>query len=210
VPAQLAAADYLNRVCTGFCGDIIVVGHSKGGNLAVYAAANANRAVKERLLAVYSFDGPGFLDSFLQSEGYLAVKPIVRTVMSQHSIVGVLLKLAGTEVIVKSTVAGPMSHDGFNWEVLGTHFTQLSGLAAASRAYEQAVDGLVFGMSREDMCAFINEMFDILEGTGASTIAELSRLKPAAKLELLRNLHQSKRVNGFASEFLEKFGKAIL
>jgi len=209
VPAQLDAAAYLSRVGTGFCGDIILVGHSKGGNLAVWAAANAPEKLQQKIRAVYSFDGPGFQETFLQSEGYLRVRDRVKTVMSQHSIVGVLMHVAGTAEIVKSQISGPMAHDGFYWEVMGPGFIRMEELSAASRAYETAADEMIFGMNREDLEAFMNEFFDTIEASGVETLAELHSMKAASKLEVLKALHQGKRVNGFATEFLEKMIKAL-
>ena len=45
-------------------GPIMVGGHSKGGNLAVYAAANVPSEIQERITVVYSHDG---LDSMRRS-----------------------------------------------------------------------------------------------------------------------------------------------
>lgn len=42
VPAQRSASAYLDMVARLWEGPIILVGHSKGGNLAIYAAMNAD------------------------------------------------------------------------------------------------------------------------------------------------------------------------
>lgn len=209
VPAQQDAAAYLTRMGTGFCGDLLLVGHSKGGNLAVWAAANAPEEVQEKIRSVYSFDGPGFMDPFLQSEGYLAVKDRITTVMSQHSVVGVLLKCAGKTEIVRSRISGPMAHDGFQWEVMGPKFENMTELSPASRAYEKAADDMIFGMERADLEAFMEEFFAAIETSGVSTLAEFNAMKAPAKLEVLKALYRGKRVNEFAVEFLEKMIRAL-
>ena len=60
VPAQRSASAYLDMVARLWEGPIILVGHSKGGNLAIYAAMNADPKVRKRIQHVYSLDGPGF------------------------------------------------------------------------------------------------------------------------------------------------------
>ena len=39
-------------------------GHSKGGNLAMYAAMQCSDILQEKLLSVYDNDGPGFPEGF--------------------------------------------------------------------------------------------------------------------------------------------------
>ena len=54
VPAQRSASAYLDMVARLWEGPIILVGHSKGGNLAIYAAMNADPKVRKRIQHVYS------------------------------------------------------------------------------------------------------------------------------------------------------------
>lgn len=58
VPAQKLAVEYLESTVKNSVGRITVGGHSKGGNLAVYAAAFASPAAQLRVQKVYNYDGP--------------------------------------------------------------------------------------------------------------------------------------------------------
>ncbi len=49
-------------------------GHSKGGNLAVYAATTCDEEVKRRIGKIYIMDGPGFLPDFMDTLDYDGVK----------------------------------------------------------------------------------------------------------------------------------------
>ena len=61
IPAQKYAAEYLRQVSgTLPFRPLLVGGHSKGGNLAVYASVFCGQEVQKRILAVYNNDGPGF------------------------------------------------------------------------------------------------------------------------------------------------------
>jgi len=210
VPAQTDAVHYLNLAASGFCGDIIVCGHSKGGNLAIYAAANANDEVKSRLVKVYSFDGPGFRSSFVSGEDYKSIADRTVTVLSQNSIVGLLLNDVGAERIVKSNVAGPMAHDGFNWEVLGTEFVSCPELSPISKAFNKAADDTILKMPHEELEAFIEEFFDILLSGGADTIAGFTGLKASVKLDIVKALLTAKNTGAFRNEFLEKLVRNLI
>ena len=83
VPAQTASIAYLKKAAKNTAGPLYLAGHSKGGNLALYSAAHAEPAVRERLVRIYSFDGPGLDDETIGSEGlqaYRTVDPVGRPV----------------------------------------------------------------------------------------------------------------------------------
>ena len=83
VPAQLRAVEYLEERMATMTGDFILCGHSKGGNLAVYSAVMCDAALKNRILSVYSNDGPGFTKEFISDTAYLDMRPKLRTLVPQ-------------------------------------------------------------------------------------------------------------------------------
>ena len=209
VPAQLDALEYLCWAADAFPGKIIVCGHSKGGNLAVYAAVHAPIEVQKRIEQVISFDGPGFRPGFIASEAYRAVSEKIRTVLSQNALVGTLLNRAGEAVIVKSSVLGPMAHDGFSWEVLGCKFVRCTELSEPSQVFDRAISATLEEMSDEEKDAFVTELFDILLSTGADTVSQLTDLRLSQTYEVARTLHKDEKVHHFTLHFLEQMIKSI-
>ena len=90
-PGQQAAARYLTDTAKRTDGPIVTGGHSKGGNLAVYAAAFAEPFARERVVAVCSNDGPGFNSKVADSPEYVAIIPKVRLFLPESSLVGILM-----------------------------------------------------------------------------------------------------------------------
>ena len=117
VPAQRSAAEYLRDAARRRRGRLRVGGHSKGGNLAVYAAAHTPQPVQARLEAVYNNDGPGFCAGALDETGYAAVRERIRTFVPQTSIVGMLLDHEERYTVVRSRQVGLLQHDPFSWQV---------------------------------------------------------------------------------------------
>ena len=103
VPAQTDAVNYLESVAKKYKNRIRVGGHSKGGNLAVYAAAFCNKHVKDKIINVYNNDGPGFCDEVVNSEQYKEIIDRVHTYIPQTSIIGRLLNHEEETIILKST-----------------------------------------------------------------------------------------------------------
>lgn len=201
VPAQRRALAYLERVAGELSGPIRIGGHSKGGNLSVYAAIHASAAVKERILAVYNNDGPGFPAGVLQTGDYAALRDRIQTILPQFSLVGTMLTQETNCTVVKSNDAGPLAHDGFRWEVLGTQFVRCDGLSRSSRAFDEALDDMMDSMDIAQRREFVEELFDALSSTGAVTLTDLTENHLAQSLEVAKKL-RSPEVSRFLSTVL--------
>lgn len=196
VPAQRSAAEYLRDAARRRRGRLRVGGHSKGGNLAVYAAAHTPQPVQARLEAVYNNDGPGFCAGALDETGYAAVRERIRTFVPQTSIVGMLLDHEERYTVVRSRKVGLLQHDPFSWQVEGPDFVRLETVTSSSRFLSLTLKNWVASMDRERREAFVDALFDILGSAGADTTEELSEgwLKNAAAiLSKLRSVDDETR-----------------
>ena len=198
IPAQEDALEYLRWVLDAFDGDVIVCGHSKGGNLAVYAASMLPEELQARITAVYDFDGPGFQDAFLKNEGYKRILPKVHSLIPQNSIVGMLLSKGNTPEIIACDSSGVKAHDGFTWKVLCNRFVRAEALNAGSERFRNAMAETLSGMNRADREAFIDDFFQIMTSTGALTLTDLSEAKLGSTMELVRSLGKNKAVQKLA------------
>lgn len=122
VPSQIDAVKYIEDVAKNSKNKLIIGGHSKGGNLAVYAATYCNKEIKDRILAVYNNDGPGFQENITNSKEYKEIISKIHTYLPQTSIIGRLLNHKEKCIIIKSTQKGIMQHDLYTWQVLGDKF----------------------------------------------------------------------------------------
>ena len=173
IPAQVAAQSYLVRAAGHTSGPVVCGGHSKGGNLAVYAAVEASDDVRSRLARVYSHDGPGFDAAFLASEAFSRVAGLIDKTLPQSSIVGMMLENQEDYSVVRSTSVGIFQHDPFSWVVEGTGFVELEGLSAGARHVDGALNAWISGRSPEERRRFTNELYDLLGTTDATTMAEI-------------------------------------
>ncbi|MBQ3662668.1 MAG: DUF2974 domain-containing protein [Clostridia bacterium] len=203
VPAQRDAVEYLKRVAKKYPGRLMTTGHSKGGNLAIYAAASVPQEIRSRIISAVSFDGPGFRDDFLSSEGYLEIKDRVITVLPQNSIVGTLLNMAGTPVYVHSSMKGPLTHDGFNWDVLGTDFIRETGLGTISGNIKEIVAETLERMSDSEKETFIDTLFSKMTATGARSVTELSKLSMLEKARMLKAMKNDPCLSDFADRIIQ-------
>lgn len=190
VPAQTAAAAYLTEAAAALPGPLILGGHSKGGNLALYAAAHAEPAVQARIRAIYSFDGPGLDDATMASDGYAAIAPRIRSFIPQSSVVGLLLAYHPQYTVVKSDAVGLLQHDTFTWQLLGSRFTEVSQVDAGSQLVNQTVHTWLSRVTPEQRRRFVDTLFDLLEASGATTMKELLVDVPGRAAGILKALQK--------------------
>ena len=174
VPSQREAADYLRVAAAAFPSQKLRAGgHSKGGNLAVYAAVWCGESVQDQLLAVYNNDGPGFHTSLLDRPEHQRIANRIQTILPESSVVGMLLEHEENYQVVRSNQVGLMQHDGFSWQVLGTQFVHLSGLTEGGRIVDSALRDFVRGLDQEQRIRFVDALFEVLTCTNAETLTDL-------------------------------------
>ena len=126
VPAQKKAEQYVTEVARQYPRrHLLLGGHSKGGNLAVYAGVFCPAAVQRRIDTVWSNDGPGFRDDLLDLPQHRRIEDRIAAIVPKSSVVGMLLEHEGDYTVVDSDQLGFMQHDGFSWQVMGDHFITL-------------------------------------------------------------------------------------
>ena len=202
VPAQEDALRYLRRAMDAYEGSFILCGHSKGGNLATYAASMLPPDMQERIDGIWNFDGPGFQDAFLKEEGYRRILPKLHFLVPQNSVIGLLLSTGKEPEIVACNCFGVRSHDGFTWEVLGTGFVRAEALNPGSVTIKKAMDDTLSGMSLDDRKSFIDSFFQIMTSTGAFTLTDLTESRLSGALEIVRSLGRDRDVQKFAFSML--------
>jgi hypothetical protein len=177
ISAHLRAVAYLEEAAAYIDGGIRVGGHSKGGNLAMWAAAHCPDLLQARILGVYNNDGPGILPEVLKEQSFLAIADRVVSFVPQSSIIGAILEQGPVCRIVKSNAHGIMQHDPLSWEVLGPRFVYLEERSKFGKHFEEAIKHWIYSMCEEEKERFADALFSVIDSTGARTLTDLSQAK---------------------------------
>lgn len=188
VPAQLLAVDYLRELSEKLAGRFLLGGHSKGGNLAVYAGAFCDEVLQSRVAEVYNFDGPGFDEKLMGQPGYDRICERVHTLIPQSSVVGMLLEHEEEYTVVHSTQMGLLQHDIYSWEVVRDRFIHLETVTNGSLFVDKTVKDWIAGMDYDRREAFVEAAYGVLSETNASTLREMNENRVGSMLAVLRSL----------------------
>lgn len=174
VPAQKMAVKYVRDVARQFPRRRLRLGgHSKGGNLAVYAGVFTTAAIQRRIEAIWSNDGPGFHNDLLDLPEHRRVAQRIVSIVPKSSVVGMLLEHEEDYQVVDSTQQGLMQHDGFSWQVLGDHFVRLRSVTRQGHLNDLALKEWVHHMPLSQREKFVDGLFDVLSASGARTLTDL-------------------------------------
>ena len=174
VPAQERAVEYLDKVARTVKGQLLVGGHSKGGNLAIYSAVKCQKSVRDRIAAVYCHDGPGFKEDIYSDARYKEIARSIHTTIPTHSVIGLLLQNDDNYRVVDSSSVGLLQHDPFTWKIKNGDLQFTKRLARDSAILDRTLDQWLDGLDDEKRKRFVDTLFEVL---GASEIGTLQELK---------------------------------
>lgn len=174
IASQISAKKYLEIIAQEYPDKKIRIGgHSKGGNVAVYAATFVNKEIKDRIINVYNNDGPGFCDDVIETPEYKEMIEKVHTYIPQSSVIGRLMNHREKYTVVKSVQKGIMQHDLYSWEVLGTEFITLEEVTNGSEFVDKTIKEWLEKVEPAKREQVIDVIFDILNTTDAQTMKEI-------------------------------------
>ena len=182
VPAQKEAVQYLCAASDFLRGRLRVGGHSKGGNLAVYASAFCGEEIQSRIESVYNHDGPGFLSEVVTREGFQRILGRVHTFVPQSSVVGMLLQHEEGCAIVHSTNTWLLQHDLYSWETACNGLVFTEARTRSSRFIDSTLKAWLTQMNPEDRGKLVDGVYTALSASGAVTVADLNRPKTAVSV----------------------------
>ena len=161
IPAQLAAKDYLTQICSHLDGKFWLAGHSKGGNLATYAASQAEPSFQEKIQEIYSFDAPGLHKTIRNSDSFKSVEGKIQSIIPENSIVGMMLDTPEIDLVVKSKTFGLLQHLTFSWEIEGDQFKEVSSVTEDSLQVDQTLKSWTASLSEEELRDFFDLFFGL-------------------------------------------------
>lgn len=211
VKSQLAALSYTNRVFDTQNGCFYLGGHSKGGNLALFAYIFTKYENRERIITVYNNDGPGFPKDLV---GVLFTEENSKKIINlapDGSIVGRMLEEGGAYTIIKSTAMGIAQHNVFTWVTDGDQFEKAEKFNFLSEYMEDTLTQSLNTVSRSDLRKTVESIYSIAKRGGIEKIDDINKKNSVSiLLAILEAARSENNVSDEISEIIKVLTRSLL
>ena len=191
------AKEFLKEIMDKYDEDIILCGHSKGGNIVTYLLSEIED--DSRIKFVYCFDGPGFRNVNIFKGKEDRLNKYVK-IVPQSSFVGVLFINETDMQIIKSRNVMMLQHNCLEWIIKNNDFVYVKKRTFTSKYLDKSVNAWINSLSEEDRERFTQIIFDELDKFEAQDFMTFflkifKQIKPVCKAYIHLNKEDRKLVN---------------
>ena len=187
--------------------DYYVGGHSKGGNLAIYASGHVSKTIQKRIVRIDNFDGPGFSQKVWDQPSMQAIIDKIRTYIPTHSFFGRMFIHKGDITVIKAKQIGLLQHSNFNWHIGVGQFIYDDAVSESSDKAVNALNTLLEDMNGVERENLVEGLFDIFQELGIHNFYDVSKLELNKLLKVLKELSE---LDNKEKKFLLEFIKIIV
>lgn len=196
VPSQHRAMEYIKQIDASSSlldralkkNVYYIGGHSKGGNLAMYAAAAVPAKIQDQIRRVDNFDGPGFHEEMCKRPSFQRILPRIHTYIPTGSIFGRLFTHFEKVSIIKSDQSGLFQHDAFSWHVTAQHFVYQEDMTLGSEKASAKLNGMLEEYTPKQREELVSSLFSVFEKLKIHTLSDLTRLDLSKGIMAIREI----------------------
>ena len=170
-------------------------GHTKGGNLVLYAANSLSEAKWRVVQRAFILDGPGLCPEVMDLTAMERIDAKATHIVPRFSVVGKLFAPQITDTrIIQSGASGFMQHSLITWGIDHGKLALADAHDPTSLWINATVDGWLDGISQADRVALVKDLFDALSAGGAQSLDALDEGGVEGLNAILRRLKDSSEV----------------
>jgi hypothetical protein len=215
VPAQIEALYYFQETAMLSKGNIYVCGHSKGGNLAVFAAVNCSNSLKKRIVGVYEYDAPGFPKWFFERYDYKQIEDKIHLYTPQTSIIGRMLHHNVKPIIFESINSGLKQHQVSSWVIDGDDFITFDKYDYTSDFAAEYFNKLIDYVGYDDLELFFDTLEYVLLKMGVDDFYDMKSIDIKKAIGLIDSVatlddEHKERFKGILKKIISDFTKEFV
>ncbi len=207
VPAQEYSVKYLHMVTRRFHRPFFVGGHSKGGNLAVYSAMKCIPEVQDRIIRIYSLDGPGFRPEILESCNYDMIAGRVVKILPHSSVVGIIFESDMRFQVVESRSFGLLQHDLYNWKVKDDCLVHANDIYDSRKRMGDTMNQWILSLEEEQLKVFVDTLYKVVTASETDNLIDFAA---AWKKSMNGMATALKEVDEETGEVIRKIFKSLM
>ena len=168
--------NYANRMMKNEEKNFYLLGHSKGGNIALYVGMNIEEEYQNRLVQIIDFDGPGFTFDLIHHPSYLRIKEKYSKFVPKDDVIGLLLNHSNAYQVVDSKSIGFLQHDLYFWKIEKDSFKKLDDISILSKIFSKTILDWLDSMTIEEKIECVNAADDFFKKANITDLNQLKKL----------------------------------
>lgn len=210
VPGQLMSVKYLENTAKTFKGPFLVGGHSKGGNLAVYAAMYCSSKVRGRIEKIYTHDGPGFRPEVLEKGAFREIEERIHKTIPHSSLVGMILFSEVPYHVVESKKMGVAQHDPYTWLIDKESFRFVDEIYSGRKIMDESLNEWILSLTPEQMKIFVDTLYQVLLASDTDNLIDLTANLPQSLQKIRTAMKQvDEETAGVITDMVKLFMEKI-
>lgn len=173
IPSQAHAQAYLKDAVAESARPLRVGGHSKGGNLAAYAASRLSPQDQARVVEVWCNDAPGFCDEVVPLDTLRPICDRARLYTPEYSVVGSLFSHVLAPTIIRSAGTAVMEHSAVEWQVMRGEFVRGQALRDGSERVNVAFNQLINSRDLPGRKRLLDDLYEGLTSQGIHSVGDM-------------------------------------
>ncbi len=166
---QNLAYKYLKNNLNVFDKNVYVVGHSKGGNMAMYSTMNLSLFKFHKIKNVINFDGPGFMKKEFDSDEFKRMSSKLINIVPSNSYIGVLM-YNSEYVPIKTSAHAINVHYPIYWNTYGEEFV-IEKLSNMSKELHKRTSSRISSLDSEKFKTYFETTFKTIDYKKTSNIS---------------------------------------
>ena len=174
IQSQLDAVDYVNRNCSLFR-KYRFIGHSKGGNLAIYAAVHCGFLFRRNIIQVISNDGPGLRPDSYKRNRFQKIAERYRLIVPEKDGVGTIYEIAPSKTVVSTSTGNIIqSHNMATWDIDGNRLVPANRARYETDHNRKSILQFLNETNAKQREVFVRELFECFDDAKIRTVSQMS------------------------------------
>ncbi len=204
IAGQADAAEYVNKNCSPFR-KYRLIGHSKGGNLAVYAAVHCRPLLRRAIIEIISDDGPGLRTGSYDPKIFEKIRDRYRLIVPEKDGIGTIYEMAPRKTIARIMTRNIVeAHGMMTWQVSGGRILQADEDSYQTDRTRNAILQFLKETTAQQREIFVEEMFKAFDDAGITTVTQLAHGSFPVFLRVIKELSE---MDGIAKSTAMKIAK---
>lgn len=173
ISSQVEGLNYTNKIVNKYNKNFRLGGHSKGGNIAVFSGLYVNDFIKDKIISISNYDGPGFTKSIVEEKKNSQILEKITTYLPDESIVGMMLEHDEKYEIIKSSIEGLGQHNIYSWMVNYNSLIRVNNIKDKTILINKTIRDWLLNTDKKSREVFVDAVFNLIDYNAKDTYNDL-------------------------------------